>query len=135
MRKPACTVNDFEGSEEDKKPAQIAFLAAMFVHVFILYVTFPEFSMEQSGADGRSGRLRAGPGPVRHHHRRKNRPSPLSSASRKTKKIPIPDPTPDEPEPIIEPEPEPEPEPLPPDMIALIGTPRPTARLSAIPGR
>jgi TonB family protein len=113
----------FEGSEEDKKPAQIAFLVAMFVHVFILYVTFPEFSMSSPvPAEDKVVYVqtwRPPPPP------QKEPPKPIEQRKQKTKKIPIPDPTPEEPEPIIEPEPEPEPEPLPPDMIALIGTPAP----------
>ncbi len=113
----------FEGSVEDKRPTQIAILVAILFHVFILYVTFPEFKVQGPAVEPdkivfvRSWRPPPPP--------EKEPPKPIEERKLKTKKIPIPDPTPEEPEPIKEPEPEPEPEPLPPDAIALIGTPAP----------
>ncbi len=113
----------FEGSAEDKKPVQIAFLVALAFHLFILYVTFPEFSMSSPlPSEDKVVYVKAWRPPP---PPKKEPPKPIEEKKLKTKKIPIPDPTPDEPEPIVEPEPEPEPEPLPPDMIALIGTPGP----------
>ncbi len=113
----------FEGSAEDKKPVQIAFLVALVFHLFILYVTFPEFSVSSPlPSEDKIVYVKAWRPPP---PPKKEPPKPVEEKKLKTKKIPIPDPTPDEPEPIVEPEPEPEPEPLPPDMIALIGTPGP----------
>jgi len=113
----------FEGADEDKRPLQLGILFAILVHGFILYVTFPEFSMSSPVPNEDQvvyvQTWRPPPPP------KKEPPKPLEQKKLKTKKIPIPDPTPEEPEPIIEEEPEPEPEPLPPDMIALIGTPAP----------
>jgi protein TonB len=113
----------FEGNPDDKRPGQIAFLIAILGHAFILWVTFPEFNMSSPVPSEDKvvyvQTWRPPPPP------KKEPPKPLEQKKLKTKKIPIPDPTPDEPEPIIEPDPEPEPEPLPPDMIALIGTPGP----------
>ncbi|MFQ5670564.1 MAG: energy transducer TonB [Acidobacteriota bacterium] len=113
----------FEGGAEDRKPTQLAILAAILLHVFILYVTFPQFKMQPPSLNPNKiiyvREWRPPPPP------QKEPPKPIKERKLKTKKIPIPDPTPEEPEPIKEPEPEPEPEPLPPDAIALIGTPAP----------
>jgi protein TonB len=113
----------FEGSAEDRKPMELGILGALLIHIFILYVTFPEFKMSAPSLQPSKivyvQSWRPPPPP------QKEPPKPVKERKLKTKKIPIPDPTPEEPEPIVEPEPEPEPEPLPPDAIALIGIPAP----------
>jgi protein TonB len=113
----------FEGNPDDKRPLQYGILFALLAHVVILYITFPEISMSSTLPTEDQivyvQSYKPPPPP------KKEPPKPLEEKKLKTKKIPIPDPTPDEPEPIVEPDPEPEPEPLPPDMIALIGTPGP----------
>jgi protein TonB len=113
----------FEGSLEDRKPIELGILAALLLHVFLLYITFPSFKMSAPSINPDKivyvQAWRPPPPP------QKEPPKPIQERKLKTKKIPIPDPTPEEPEPIREPEPEPEPEPLPPDAIALIGTPAP----------
>ena len=111
----------FGASAEDKKPVQIALIAAIVFHIIILWITIPEFKIKGPGVKPDKivfvQQWRPPPPPEREP------PKPIEERKLKTKKIPIPDPTPDEPEPIKEPEPEPEPEPLPPDAIALIGIP------------
>ncbi|MFQ5766555.1 MAG: energy transducer TonB [Acidobacteriota bacterium] len=111
----------FSGTTEDRRPTEIAILAAILFHVFILYVSFPSFNMSSPTVNPEKviyvRTWRPPPPP------KKEPPKPVKEKKLKTKKIPIPDPTPEEPEPIKEPEPEPEPEPLPVDAIALIGVP------------
>ena len=84
----------FEGSLEDRKPIELGILAALLLHVFLLYITFPSFKMAAPSINPDKivyvQAWRPPPPP------QKEPPKPIQERKLKTKKIPIPDPTPDD---------------------------------------
>lgn len=120
----------------DRRPLQLAILAAILVHVVVLYMTLPQpgstMIKDPSIFTPEIGRRLPPPPPPKPPER-----IPPRELRPKKALIPIPDRTPDDPEPIREPEPEPEIEPLPPDLWAYPGPPAPppvASRGPLIPG-
>lgn len=105
---------------EDNKILWIALGLAVFVHLGVLMIKFPEWKTILPQDEKKVIVVRKYVPP----------PPPVERKQivqqKITRKVPIPDPTPDEPEPIREPEPEIlEPAPLPPDAEVLLGDPEP----------
>ena len=104
---------------EDNKIIRIAMIAAVLLHVIVLFIPFPK--ADTTIPEKKNNQIVVSkyvPPPPKVERRQVEK-------KKLVKKVPIPDPTPDEPEPIREPEPEIEPEPLPPDVEFLIGVPEP----------
>ena len=104
----------------ENKLLGIGFGVALFLHVAVLFIPFPDTS--SFVPDKKSENLvivsKYVPPPPKVKKRQ-------IIQQKLTRKIPIPDPTPDEPEPIREPEPEEDPMPIPDDVEFIIGVPEP----------
>ena len=102
----------------ENKLLLIGFCVALFLHVAVLFLRFPDMNTLVPEAKKEQYITVSKYVPPPPKVKRKQ-----IVQQKLTRKVPIPDPTPDEPEPIREPEPEEDPEPIPDDVEFIIGVP------------
>jgi protein TonB len=111
---------------KEGKPQYGLLAFAVLLHLFLLGVTIPTFSINVvPKSDKKIIQVRQWTPPP---PPKRDKPREVQVQQLRTVKVPVPDPTPDEPEPIQEPEPEPEPEDMPvldPNAEYVLGAPEP----------